>query len=161
MATLLTDVRYGLRLARRHPGFAAAAILTLALGIGANATMFSVLYAVVLRPLPYPDPDRLFVIDAERDGRSLGGEATSRPDFEDWSRAPRGLEAMATGGYWTFNLTGRAVPERILGGRVSGDFFAVLGTPPLLGRVVGPEDDRPESPGVAVLGYGLWQRSFG
>src|SRR5262249_29806330 len=161
MATLLADVRYGLRLARRHPGFAAAAVLTLALGIGANATMFSVLYAVVLRPLPYPDPGRLYVIDGERDGRSQGAEATSLPDFEDWKRDARGFEAMATGGYWTFNLTGRAVPERILGGRVSGDFFAVLGTPPLLGRALRPEDDRPESPAVAVLGYGLWQRSFG
>src|SRR5262249_44761290 len=103
----------------------------------------------------------LYVIDGERDGRSQGAEATSLPDFEDWKRDTRGFEAMATGGSWTFNLTGRAVPERILGGRVSGDFFAVLGTPPLLGRALRSEDDRPESPAVAVLGYGLWQRSFG
>src|SRR5262245_43795486 len=158
VGTLLADLRFGARMLRRNPGFATVAILTLALGIGLNTAMFSVLNAVVLRSLPYEDPDRLFVVEGVREGRGL---SISLPDLEDFGRDLAGQADIAASAYWTFNLTGREVPERILGARVSGKFFDVLGAPVVLGRALRPEDDRVEAAPVAVLGHGLWQRAFG
>ena len=119
MGEALADVRFGLRMLRRNPSFTSVALLTLALGIGANTAMFTVLSAVVLRPLPFADPERLVAVQASRDGR-LAGWGTSLPDFEDWRRDGRGFAGMATSSYWTFNLVGSGEPLRILGARVSG-----------------------------------------
>jgi predicted permease len=160
MRGTLADVRFGIRMLRRNRGFAAVAIVTLALGIGANTAMFSVLNAVVLRALPFPDPGRLVALQGRQGARILGLGGTSLPDFEDWRREARGFEGLATSSYWTFNLAGRGEPMRILGGRVSGDFFTVLGTPALLGRTLEPADDRAEAPAVIVLAHGLWTRAF-
>jgi putative ABC transport system permease protein len=160
MTTLLGDLRYGCRMLVRNPGFAAVAILTLGLGIGVNAAMFSVLNAVVLRSLPFADPDRLFVVNGHREGdpREL---SVSLPDIDDWRREVKGLSGLGALSYWTFNLSGRALPERILGARVSGEFFEVLGSRPHLGRLLTPADDRAGAPPVVLLGHGVWQRVFG
>ena len=159
MTTLLADVRYGCRMLVRNPSFAAVGILTLGLGIGVNAAMFSVLNAVILRSLPYSEPERLVVIHGAREGdtRDL---SVSLPDIEDWRQEVKGLSGLGALSYWTFNLGGDRLPERILGARVSGDFFELLGSRPLLGRVLAPSDDRADAPPVALLGYSLWQRLF-
>ena len=154
------DVRYGARTLRKAPGFAAVAILTLALGIGATTAIFSVVYGVVIRPLPYTDADRLVVFQGTHPEFGANPFASSMLDFVDWEEQATSFEAMSQFVRWTFNLTRRDVPERLLGGRVSGSFFPLLGTPALFGRTLGPEDDRPGNEFVVVLGYGLWQRVF-
>lgn len=161
MTSLWADVRFGLRILGRSPGFAAVAVLTLALGTGVNTAMFGALNAVLLRPLPCADAERLVVIEGRYDGRSSGAGGTSVPDYEDWRREARGFAGMATASAWTFNLTGRPEPLRLEGARVSGDFFDVLGARARLGRVVEPADDRPGAAPVAVLGHDAWQRAFG
>ena len=122
--------------------------------------MFSVLNAVILRSLPYSEPERLVVINGAREGdtRDL---SVSLPDIEDWRKEVEGLSGLGALSYWTFNLAGDRLPERILGARVSGDFFELLGSRPFLGRVLAPSDDRADAPPVTLLGYGLWQRLFG
>jgi putative ABC transport system permease protein len=160
MSTVLADLRYGCRMLIRNPAFTAVAVLTLGLGIGVNAAMFSVLNAVILRSLPYSDAERLVVINGVREGdrRTL---SVSLPDIEDWRQEVNGLSGLGALSYWTFNLSGQGLPERILGARVSGEFFELLGSRPYLGRALLPSDDRKEAPPVALLGYGLWQRVFG
>jgi len=152
MSTLLADLRYGCRLLVRNPAFAAVAILTLGLGIGVNAAMFSVLNAVILRSLPYADPDRLVVINGAREGDSRE-LSVSLPDIEDWGREVKGLSGVGALSYWTFNLSGQASPERILGARVSGNYFELLGSRAYLGRLVVPADDRAGAPPVVLLGH--------
>jgi putative ABC transport system permease protein len=161
MTSLLADVRFGLRILWRSPAFAAVAVLTLALGTGVNTAMFGALNAVVLRPLPCADPERVVVIEGRYEGRSSGAGDTSRPDYEDWRRDAQGFAGMAAASGWTFNLTGRPEPLRLEGARVSGDFFSILGVRARLGRLVAPADDEPGSPPVAVLGHDAWQRAFG
>jgi putative ABC transport system permease protein len=164
---IVNDARFGLRLLRRSPGFAAVAILTLALGVGANAAIFSVVHAVVLRPLPFLEPDRLLVFVTSRSDASApsvtSGSMTSSslPDFDDWREQATSFDGLALLSGWTFNLTGRELPERIYGARVSGSLFPVLGAKPLIGRTIEPDDDRAGEDEVAVLGYALWQRLFG
>ena len=167
MRDIITDARFGLRLLRKSPGFAAVAILTLALGVGANTAIFSVVHAVVLRPLPFREPDTLLVFITSRSNASAlsatSGSMTSSslPDFEDWREQATSFSGLALLTGWTFNLTGREWPERIYGARVSGSLFPVLGARPLLGRTIDPDDDRAGTDEVAVLGYGLWRRLFG
>ena len=155
------DLRYAVRMLRRNPGFTLVTVVTLALGIGANTAIFSVVHGVVLRPLPYPDADRLVVLQGAHPERGTHPYATSRPDFEDWRAQTTSFESMAQFAYWTFNLTGREVPERLLGGRVGGAFFETLGAPALLGRALTADDDRGGREFVAVLAFGAWQRVFG
>ncbi|HET7292337.1 MAG TPA: ABC transporter permease [Vicinamibacteria bacterium] len=154
MDTLLQDVRFALRLLAKSPGFAAAATLMLAVGVGVNTALFSVVEGVLLRPLPFSEPERLVFITREGD--------VSIPDGADWRAACPSLESTALflrG--WAFDLVGDGEPQRLNGAVVEPDFFRVLGTPPLLGRTLRPEDDRKGAPHVAVLSYGLWQRRFG
>ena len=139
---LARDVRYAVRLLRRAPAFAAAAIVTLALGIGANTAIFSVVRAVVLRPPPYRDPSR--------SSRSSTADPAPGSIYEQLAARLRGLgrqltsfEGLGLLSGWTFNITGLELPERVFGARVSGSLFPVLGTPPLFGRVIEPADDRP------------------
>ena len=154
------DIRYALRLLLRSPAFAAVALLTLALGIGANAAIFSVVRAVILRPPPYRDPGRLLVFLNSRSEASGSATSSSLPDYEDWRRQLSSFEDFGLLSGWTFNITSLELPERVYGARVTGSLFPVLGTPPLLGRTIGPEDDRPGDE-VVVLGYRAWQRLFG
>ena len=158
--TLAREVRYAVRLLRRAPGFAVAAIVTLALGIGANAAIFSVVRAVVLRPPPYLDPARVVVFLNGTTAAPRSITSSSLPDYEDWQRRLTSFDGVGLLSGWTFNVTGLDLPERVFGARVSGSLFQMLGTPPLLGRVIEPADDRPDRDEVLVLGYRVWQRLF-
>jgi putative ABC transport system permease protein len=133
----------------------------LALGIGANTAIFSLLEAVVLKPLPYRDPDRLVVVHNSKNGEAFGPHSSSAHDYEDWRAEKASFAQMALFSYWTFTLTGRDVPARIVGGRVTGDFFATLGVEPLLGRTLAPDDDLAGSPEAVILSYRAWQGLFG
>ena len=158
--TLIQDVRYGLRMLRKNPGFTAVAVITLALGIGANTAIFSMVNAVVLRPLPYPHSDRLVwireVIPA------LKAEATNGVDYLDWRDQNQSLESMtAYDPSISFNLTGRGTPLRVPAAMVSSSFFATFGVNPRLGRGFTAEEDRPNGPNVVILMNSLWQQYFG
>jgi putative ABC transport system permease protein len=153
------DVRYALRIFTRQPLFAITAVLTLAIGIGANATIFSVLKAVLLDPLPYADSSRLVIVgELERDGTASNvGYAT----FEDWRDRSRDFEEMAVIRSWTPTLTVHGQPERMAALRVSWNFFRMLGVAPALGRDFHRDEDTPAGWHVVVLSDGLWRRSFG
>jgi putative ABC transport system permease protein len=153
------DVRYAVRLLLRAPGFAAVALVTLALGIGANAAIFSVVRAVILRPPPYRDPARLITFLNSRSETTGAITSSSLPDYQDWRQRLTSFDSFGVLSGWTFNITGLELPERVFGARVSGSLFQTLGTPPLLGRVLTPDDDRPGDE-VVVLGYRVWQRLF-
>jgi putative ABC transport system permease protein len=152
------DSRYALRMLRRSPAFTIAAVLTLALGIGANTAIFSVIDAALLRPLPYPQPDRLVMLY----GRAQAQENSelSPATFLDFRRQSRALD-LAGYRQSPFNVTGQDRPERIAGAVVTPDFFGVLGIRAQLGRTLTPELDKPGSPRTVVLSYALWQRRYG
>jgi putative ABC transport system permease protein len=155
------DLRFAIRTLRRNAGFAAVVLLTLALGIGANAAIFSVVNAVVLRSLPYPNGDRLVVVrgNLHRAGvEDIPASAGEYVDYRDRSRAFDEIAAYDTTG---FNLTGGGEPERVDGALVSGNFFAALGTGPEIGRPFRRDDERPGRNAVAVIGHALWTRRFG
>jgi len=156
---LAQDARYGLRSLRKNPGFAATAVVTLALGIGANTAMFSLVNAVLLRPLAFPEPHRLVV----GFGRTAQVDylPISYPDFEDWRAQSRSFESLAGWMTQSVNLTGREQPERIRGAFVSANFFDVLRLAPSQGRAFLPGEDQPGSDRVAVISYGAWQNRFG
>jgi putative ABC transport system permease protein len=156
---MIQDLRYGIRMLLKNPGFTLIAIFTLALGIGANTAIFSVVNAVVLRPLPYPEADRLVFV-----GHSWGGglpHSISAPNYLDCRDQNRVFENTALIYSWTANLTGQGRPELLIGLQVSAGFFATLKTQPFLGRPFSPEDDRPGHDQVVIISYGLWQRRFG
>ncbi len=160
MDTLLADLRYALRTLRRSPGFTAVAVLTLALGIGANTAIFSVVNAVLLRPLPFHDPDRLVLL-WERSPQ-LEFMAVAYPDFVDWREQSRAFEDVAVfNRFRTLNLTGVAEPERLATAVVTASLFPVLGAQAVVGRTFLPDEDHPGAPRTVVLSYGLWQRRFG
>ncbi|HJQ31844.1 MAG TPA: ABC transporter permease [Pyrinomonadaceae bacterium] len=156
----LRDVRYAFRLLGRRPGFTAAAVLTLALGIGANTAIFSVINAVLLRPLPYAEPERLAMLWTDDPRHGLHEEGTSYPNFEDWKSQSRAFDGMAACADYTVSLTGAGEPERIEAVAATADLFTLLGRHPALGRDFSQEDiERRER--VVVLSHGLWQRRFG
>src|SRR5262245_47411211 len=162
MHTLWQDLRYGARMLLKNPGFTLIAVLTLALGIGMNTAIFSVLYAVLLRPLPYPDADRIVRID-ETDGRggARGGMGVSPPNLLDFQQQNRSFDHIAayTGG--SFILTGGQEPLRLQSAEVSHNLFSLLGVRPLLGRAFSAADEKPGQNQVAIVSYGLWKRRFG
>ena len=157
---LAQDLRYGLRTLAKNPGFTAVAVLTLALGIGANTAIFSILNAVVLRPLPYKDPGRLAVLWTDNMRQNLHEERTSYPNFEDWTKQNQVFEDMAFCSSFTVNLTGGDQPERIVAARVTSNLFSMVGVSPILGHTFTPQDEA-HANRVIVLSYGLWQRRFG
>ncbi len=159
--TLGQDIRYALRQLRRSPGFAAVAILTLALGIGANTAIFSVVNTVLLRPLPYRDADRLVMVWGNDRAHGYDTDQVSPPDFQDWQAQNRVFESMAGSTDVTYTLTGVGDPEPITAYEYSAESFRVLGVPPLLGRTFAPEEDQDGRNHVVVLGYRLWQSRFG
>jgi putative ABC transport system permease protein len=170
METLIQDLRYGLRQLRRNPGFTIVAVLTLALGIGANTAIFSVVNAVVLRPLPYSHSDRLVWIAESIP--ALNVEIATGGDYVDWKDQSHTLDgvaaydkgAAAEGGAAQsadFNLTGRGTPARVHGVNVSASFFATLGVEPQLGRAFTENEDQTNGPRVTVLMYPFWQQYFG
>ena len=161
MDSLLQDLRYSLRRLAKSPAFTLVVVLTLALGIGANTAIFSVVNAVLLRPLAYREPDRLVTI--EHSYPSLGDlkAPVSAPGFRDYQARLHSFQSMAIETNWAANLTGVGEPARIQGARVTGRFFATLGIPALIGRGLLPGEDSAGHEHVVVLSYGLWQRLFG
>ena len=160
MRALLQDVRYGLRVLRKRPGFTAVAVLALALGIGANTAIFSVVEAVLLRPLPYDRPEQL--VWMFEDAPDVPNRWVSYPNFLDWRARSRSFEAMSTIRGWALTLTGAGGgPESLNARMVSAEYFDVMRARPLLGRGFLLEEDRPGGPPVTVLSHGFWQRRFG
>lgn len=158
MSNWLTDVTHAVRVLRRNPGFSLIAIVTLGAGVGAATLMFCLVHTVLLRKPSFAEPDRLvwmYNLRTERDRAPI-----SLPDFEDYRRDATTVNAFAAFINWTTNLSGGGPAERLEGTRVSGDFFAVLGTRPLIGRTIEPHDESGNRR-VAVLTHGLWQRRFG
>src|SRR5436305_5356196 len=155
---LRQDAGYAVRVLARSRGYAAVAVLTLALGVGANTAIFSVVHGVLLRDLPYPHPERLVVVQSVIRGSTT---AVSPPDFMDWRAQARSFAGMAASFLSTTNLTGSGDPERLTQARVSANFFDVLGIRPSRGRVFLPGEDLLSAPRVAILGDGLWRRRFG
>ncbi|MGH9837168.1 MAG: reverse transcriptase domain-containing protein [Blastocatellia bacterium] len=159
LEVLLQDLRFGLRMLRKNPGFSLLAILTLALGIGANTTIFSVVNAVVFLRLPFSEADRLVLI-GETDARGrLGGVAPA--NFLDWREQSHAFEQVAAKLDWSgYDLAGGGDPEQVIGVPVSASIFPLLKVQPVLGRAFLPEEDRPGGPPVVLLSYRLWQRRF-
>jgi putative ABC transport system permease protein len=157
--TLVQDVRYSLRLLARTPGVTAVALLTLALGIGANTAIFSIVNGVLLKPLPYPDADRLYVVQHAQlsDGTQLG--STTPGNFYDIQAAVPSMQ-MAAISTSSATLTGRGDPERLVGVGSAGSVLAVLGVAPQLGRIFTEQDDRPGAPKTVVISDALWRRIF-
>ena len=154
------DLRYSLRVLRRSPRFAATAIIVLALGIGANSAMFTLVYSVLLRPLPYHQPDRIGVILGSSETR--GGAFSMPPaDYLDFRARNHSFSGIAAAEVWSPSLTGSGEAEQLHGLRASASLFDVLGVPAAMGRVFLPEDERADAAPVVVLGSGVWKRRFG
>jgi predicted permease len=153
LITLFQDLRYALRTLRQNT--AVTLVAALALGIGANTAIFSVVHAVLLEPLPYSDPARLVTLLGPR------SHPLSPPDFLDIRNQSRSFEGVAAAESWTGNLSGSSIPEQIVGLRLSEDMFRVMGVPPLRGRTFSRDDFEPGQGRVLVISYGLWQRRFG
>jgi predicted permease len=159
METLLQDLRYGLRMLAKSPGFTTIAILTLALGIGANTALFSVVNGVLLNPLPYPQPAQLVAIYGTTPGVDQG--PISYLNFLDWQRDTKTFSSMAMYRNEDHIFTGTGEAQRLSGYMISADFFPTLGVRPVLGRAFRPEDDQPGAAPVVLLSGGFWKRKFG
>src|SRR5215510_4939953 len=161
MKTLWQDMRYGLRMSLKKPGFTLTAVITLSLGIGATSTIFSFVNGILLRPLPYQDSERLVALDETALKRGVASMGVSFPNFLDWREQNQvftGVAAYLSGNY---TMTGSGEPEQLSGADISYNTFEVLGVAPVLGRTFTAEEDRPGSDLVVILGYGLWERRFG
>ncbi len=161
MRTLWQDLRYGARMLMRKPGFTLIAVVTLALGIGANTAIFSVVNAVLLRPLQFKEPDRVVILWERRASSGEANITISAHEFVAWREQSRDFERMALILGGSFTLTGGGEPETIAAWRVSADFFSVLGVQPKLGRVFAPGEDQAGGANVVVLSQKFWQRRFG
>jgi predicted permease len=159
METLRRDVRYAARRLARTPGFTAVALITLALGIGANTAIFSVVHGVLLRPLPFKDPDRLFWVHSRH--TSTDRYSYQLPEFCDYRDQNKTMEALAAWGGWSASLAGEGPAERLAGVRVTANMFEMLGVRAEVGRTLRAADDTPGQEKVVVMSYGLWQRRFG
>jgi predicted permease len=160
LETLFHDLRFAFRLVRKNPGFTAIAVLTLALGMGATTTIFSVVNSVLLRPLPYQNHDRLLRVEETHSGAV--GNSVTFATFLDLQREAQTVENASAFREWVFNVTGGAEPQQLSGALISGNFFNALGSQPLLGRIIQPEDDQPGGNNrVVVLSHALWNSRFG
>jgi putative ABC transport system permease protein len=161
LSDIAQDLRYGLRMLAKNPGFTMVAVIALALGIGANSAIFSVVNTVLLRPLPYKNPERLVMVWEENSKQGFPRDTPSPANFADWRDQNHVFESMAALVEISFNLTGTGDPERIDGRRVSASLFSLLGVEPQLGRAFRVEEDQPGGNHVVIISYGLWQRRFG
>lgn len=158
LSNIPLDLRYSLRQLRQNKVFTAVAILTLALGIGANTAIFSIIYSVLLRPLPFRDPGRLVLVSEHTERFPL--LSASYQNFDDWRKQSRSFQEFGAVRNLTMSLTGDGEPEQIPSAMTTGNLFHLLGVNVVIGRSLAPSDDLPSSAPVAVLGYGLWQRRF-
>src|SRR5437763_14688819 len=162
MQTIIQDMRYGLRMLRKRPGFTFVAIITLALGIGANTAIFSVVDAVLLRSLPYSQAERLTFLWSTMIGQGVPTSGRAMPDYREWRDRSDTLEGLGGFYYGDFNLSSSGnEPERVQGAYITANLFDVLKVSPALGRSFTPEEDQYGRHRVILLSYGLWQRSFG
>src|SRR5919198_3014789 len=161
MDSLLQDVRYALRGCARTPGFTAVAVLALAIGIGANTAIFTIVNAVLLERLPFRDPDRIVALWEESSRRPGRNNVVGPSQFVRWRERTTAFEMMAALADTRQNLTGSGVPEEVVVQIVTADFFPVLGVAPLIGRTFSDEENRDPQANVVVLGYELWHRRFG
>jgi putative ABC transport system permease protein len=158
MDTLVKDIRYGWRSLLKRPSLTLLAIATLALGIGANTAMFSVINAVLLRPLPYPNPDRLVWMNET--GPEVADRWVSYPNFKDWQARSSSFEAMSTFRGWSVTLMGTDQAQDLGARMVAADYFKVMGVAPFIGRSFTADDDKQGAPPVAILSYGFWEKQF-
>ena len=161
LETFWQDLRYGARMLRKQPGFSLIAVLTLALGIGANTAIFSVVNAVLVKPLLYPHSDLVVQIWQTNPRANRWGEWISYPAFVDYRRQNRVFEDIGAYRTWLWNITGGDHPEVLRGARVTSNLFSVLSVQPMLGRSFLPEEEQPGRNQVVILSYGFWQRRFG
>jgi putative ABC transport system permease protein len=160
VTTLLQDLRYGLRTLRKSPAFTVIALFTLSLGIGANTAIFSIVNAVLLKPLPFPESEKLVFMTSAFEKQGVARNfATSYADFLDWRSTAKSFTAMASYHQDSFTLAGMDQPLHVSGETVSGDFFSILGTEPLLGRGFNRDEEKPGTR-VVVLSHDLWQSAF-
>jgi predicted permease len=158
MTSFLQDIRYGLRVLAKNPGFTAIAILTLALGIGANTALFSVVNGVLLNPLPFPNPDELVAVYAS--SPTSEQNSISYPNFLDWQKENHSFVQLGAFRSDDYNMVGAGEPQRVHIHQISAEFFPTLGLHPILGRAFRPEEDKAGAAPVAILGDGLWKRKF-
>ncbi len=161
MNTLWQDLRYGLRMLLKKPGFTLIAVMTLALGIGANTAIFSVVNGVLMKSLPYHEPERIVLLWGDVPSRNEHRTQVSATDVADWRKQNTVFEEVATFSHWGATLSGEGEPERLSGMQVGDGYFSVMRGQPLLGRVFTPEEQVDGKDYVIVLGYGLWQSRFG
>ena len=158
---LLKDFRYAVRMMWRTPMFTAAIVLTVALAISANTAIFSVINAVLLRPLPFAEPNRLVQVAEKNDKLNLPNFGASVLNFLSWREQTQTFEELAAVGFATFTLSGAGEPEQLSGNRISPALMPVLGVGPVAGRGFGEDEEKPGAPAVAMIGEGLWARRFG
>jgi len=158
METHFQDLRYGIRMALKSPAFTAIAVITLALGIGANTAVFSIVNGVLLNPLPFPQADQLVTLGENKANFENG--SISYPNFHDWRKDNQSFSSMAVSRVFSFNLIGAGEAEQIGGDFVSSDFFSILGVKPMMGRLFLAGEDEVGATPVALLGEDLWRRKF-
>jgi len=158
---MTSDLRFAWRALRKNPSTTVGAVLALALGIGATTTMFGLLTAVALRPLPYPEADRLVELWGNVERQAVERRGTSIPDYLDWKEQSRSFDLMSAWSQNNFIRYGSSAPDRLSGEVVAGDYFRILGVEPLLGRALMPEDDGASAAPAAVIGERLWERAYG
>jgi putative ABC transport system permease protein len=161
MSTLLHDLRYGLRTLAKNPGFTAVAVMALALGIGANTAVFSIVNAMLLRPFAFPHLDRIVSVWETVPKQNENHIKAAPANFRDWKEQSKGFEMLAAGHGWDVNLTGTGVAQRVEGYQVTAGFFPLLGMPAQFGRAIRADDFQPGHTSVVVLSNGFWQRHLG
>lgn len=161
MDTLSKDVRYGVRSLLKRPGFTVVAMITLALGIGANTAIFSTVNALLLKPLPFPDQDSVVALWEKNPSRGVERNECSIANYLDWKAQSQSFENLGLYSWWSTNLTGGETPERVQGFQVTANFFDIVGIKPMLGRGFLTEENQPGKDSVTILSYSLWQRRFG
>ena len=161
MESLIKDLRYGFRSLLKRPAFTLITVITLALGIGANTTLFSFVNGILLRPLPYKDPGRLVVLDETAPKQGIASFAVSYPNFVDWRAQNQVFEDIAAYGQGSYSLSGAGDPEQIPGAPISHGLLEVLGVMPALGRTITAEEDQPETNNVVLISNQIWEQRFG
>src|ERR1051325_10348666 len=161
MESLFSDVRYAVRNLLRRPGFTIIAVITLALGIGANTAIFSAVNALLLKPLPFPELDRVVAVWDKQPAQGVVHNEVTFANYLDLKAQNRSFEQLALYRWWSPNLTGLETPERIQGFLVTANFFDALAMKPILGRAFAEEENQPGKDAVAIITHSLWQRRFG